>query len=175
MNIMEVKIKKNKSSVFLLPMLGINLNLFKNFYNVYNQSVYEKNNEDRKIYIVYKTENINQEILNSISKSVYYLDNKDIDSFTIIRYRVPSIYLNDFKLFCNGKYNSFSKEYKNLLLKCYSINKVEFEKILNTLPKTKQELAEKFNVNIEDIKEVYSIPDEIEETFSISNNYKLKL
>lgn len=177
MVIKENKKKRNKSSIFLLPMLGINLDLFKSFYDVYYQSTNEdKNNkENKKIYLVYKTENINIELINPIINSIHYLNTYNLDGFTIIRYKVPLNYLKDFKLFCRGKYNSFSNEYKNLLLRSYKTNKTELEKILNTLPQTKEELAKRLNVNIDSVKEVYSIPDEIEETFSASVNYKLEI
>jgi hypothetical protein len=39
----------------------------------------------------------------------------------------------------------------------------------------RSELAKKFNVNVDKIDEIFPIPDEIEETFNIGNNYKLEI
>ncbi len=167
--------KYNKSSVFLLPILGINLRFFKKFYNVYYKTIYDKDRDIKRIYVVYKNEDLLDEVNTNITKATCYMDKYYIDSFTIFRYKVPELYLKDFILFCNGKYNNFSTRYKELLLFSYAVDKQELEKILNSLPKDRQALADKFDVSIEDIKEIYPIPDEIEETFTIANNYNLEI
>lgn len=166
----------NKSAVFLLPMLDIKLNLFSNFHNVYYKTIYNDDENEKRIYLVYKINNINEQIVKDITNNVHYLRDFDIDGFKVIVYKVPLIYIKDFILFCEGKYNNFSKLYKNLLLFSYgTLKKDELNKILNSTDRHKEELATKFDVNIKDIKEVFPIPDEIEETFSVGNNYKLEL
>lgn len=165
----------NKSAIFLLPLIGINLNLFVDFYNVYYKSVYNYDENEKRIYVVYKINSITEDTSKNIIKSLYYFSNYNIDGFKVFIYRVPNIFIKDFNLFINGKYNSFSKAYKTLLLSSYPMKREELNKILNSLPKHIEELAKKFDVNSKDIKEIFPIPDEIEETFSISNNYKLEL
>lgn len=167
--------KYNKSTVFLLPMLGLPLQHFKNFYNVYYKTIYDKDTDIKRIYVVYKNEDLTSDITINISRATTFMDKYYIDNFTIFRYRVPELFLKDFILFCNGKYNTFSTKYKNILTGSYIMNKVELERILNALPKDRQALADKFDVNIEDIKEIYPIPDEIGETFTIANNYNLEI
>ena len=170
-----IKKKYNKSVIFLLPMLGININKFDKFYNVYYKSIYNNDENKKRIYIVYENKFINNTIINEISNIPYYLDNYNLDSFIIFRFKVPELYISDFILFCNGCYSRFSSNYKQLLLTSYSINKTELNKILNPLDKDRKELANKFDVNQVDIVEIYPILDEIEETFSISNSYKLEI
>jgi hypothetical protein len=169
--IIESKDKQyNKSAIFLLPMLDINLNAFSNFYNVYYKTIF---NNDERIYVVYK--DISIDTNNIISRSRFYITNYDVDGFKVYIFKIPNEYTDDFKLFYNGKYNSFSTRFKEVLLKTYKIKKGELNKILNSLPEDRKALADKFDVKIEDINEVFPIPDEIEETFSISNNYKLEI
>lgn len=169
--------KYNKSAIFLLPMLGLSNKVFGDFYNVYYKTIYNNNQDEKRIYLVYNIIKINNTITNNIINNENYINNYYLDGFQVFIYRVPNNYLRDFILFYNGKYNSFSKEYKELLINFYSIfnKKIDLNKILNTLPKYREELADNLNVNIQDINEIYPIPDEIEETFSISNNYKLVL
>lgn len=167
--------KYNKSSVFLLPMLGINLDYFKDFYNVYYKNIYDKEKDVKRIYVVYKNQDLLDTMTTNIIKNVNYLDSYSIDNFTIFRYKILEIYLNDFNLFCNGSYSSFSNSYKKLILDSYSINKQELIKILNSINTDRKALADKFDVNIENIKEIYPIPDEIEETFTLANNYNIEI
>jgi uncharacterized membrane protein len=175
--VIEKKNKKyNKSAVFLLPMLDIKLNLFANFYNVYYKTIYNKDENEKRIYLVYELNAINEKVISNITNCEYYINSYNIDDFKIFIYRVPVLYNYDFMLFCNGKYNSFSKLYKDLLLKSYGMLKgEELNRILNSKLKHKEELAKKFDVNVKDIKEIFPIPDEIEETFSVSNNYNLEI
>ncbi len=165
----------SKSATFLLPMLGINLTLFNNFYNVYYKTVYNEDENKKRIYVVYESDKITDETTENISKCFHYINSFLVDGFKVFVYRVPPPYIEDFTSFTVGNYNKFTKSYKQVLLISYNTQKDKINKIINTTEENRKDKALSLAVSTEDINEVFPIADEIEETFSISDNYKLEL
>lgn len=170
---MVASVTKNKSSVFILPMIiGVPYKYFNGFVNCYIGSNHE-DEDDRRIYLVFDTEYLNSDngdapkgrvkVLESNSQ---YLRTVLIDRFSMMVFKPLPAFENDFDHFRHGRYSKFSKKYKSILRMIYNNKKVR--SILNPSIEDRQELSEKLGCSLPDNCEIFDIMDEAEETFSLA-------
>ena len=113
------EIKKNKSSVFILPMLtNIPYKHFEGFVNCYIGSSYS-DNKSRRIYLVFKTSILTAVNQEALINNEHYVDELIVDDFTVLTYRPLTIFKEDFDRFKEGEYTKFSNKYKAILKKTY--------------------------------------------------------
>lgn len=174
--------KKNKSLVYLLPMIStqpeiIIKNLVTNntaFINTYFHSETDldyDNNYKNRIYLVFDKSKIKQEFANLLGESHNYIRADFNNELLIFTFKIPDIYLNDFLLFKEGKYSKFSTEYKHLLLQSWPNTKN-----LRDVLYPRKENIEQLKIILrtrEKITETLSKPDQIKETFKMSNYFKI--
>lgn len=171
---------KNKSRVFLLPMLGIDL-IHVNEKIDYLIDVNFVQDELPKIVLIF--DNIDYEPL---TEDVYRLKN-NVDYLGIIKddddkelcmfFDIPSDFKDDFELFTKGKYSQLSTAYKNILIRRYNVNRgigvnrktnlpnVNLYDAIKPLDKTKEEIATQLGVEVEMINEVLDPPNLKHEEF----------
>lgn len=177
------KIKKNKSLVYLLPMLYPNPEIVINkivsnstsFINSYyhNETDIDYNdNYKNRIYIVFDKSNLKQDFVDLLSKCTNYIKAEFNNDLIIFSFKIPDIYLNDFLLFKEGKYSKFSNAYKCLILHCWP----NVTNLRDTLYPRKENL-EQLKIILktkENITETLSKPDQIKETFKMSDYFKIE-
>lgn len=172
----------NKSTVFLLPMIKADRDfLNKNFHSIVNLYYYCEEDLDynnaykNRIYCVFKQETFDLSKAEGLFNCPEYLGKLERGDYLIFVFRVPDIYLHDFLMFKKGLYSRMSPEYKELLIKSYpgTIKNVEYiRRILNPTDEDRNQLSI-FLETKGDMKEVYSAPEDSEETFKQSNFWKI--
>lgn len=178
------KIKYNKSTIFLLPMLSecksfLNTSNMKLLVNVYYHNeedlTYSNNYKDR-IYCVFKNteEFISKENLSKIEHSINYITTSILEDYVVITFKIPYVYLNDYLLFKKGNYSKISDIYKKKLLEYYPYHDDYLKNILYPTDTSRKQLS-LFLDSKESITEVYSRPNTEDEIFKISKFYKLKI
>ena len=100
-----MNIKKNKSSEFVLPMLGGNKDLF--LYNSLLINCYIGTDEDKDcIVLVYKDSN--SIIFNKFERAIIrlrgFLKAYDTDKYVVFVFKVPKYFKNEYIKFIAGKY-----------------------------------------------------------------------
>lgn len=171
--------KINEALVFLLPMLKFKFSMVTNIENAYFQSeedLGEENKYKERIYLVYKMKALTTEEIEKLVMSEYYTKHTYLNSYIIFSYKVPEEYFIDYLLYKKGKFTLFTSKYKNLLLTTYH-NTEQYdilERILYPSKADREQLSLEFNVDDKIIKELRSIPNDIESTFRRSNFYSLK-
>lgn len=183
---------RNKSSIFILPMItGIPYVYFREFINCYigcNHDVNEFNN--RRVYIAFKTDDLKKDTYKSSEKkeisnesrikiltdSELFIRDIVVNDYTIFIFEPSSEFKDDFDNFSLGKYSLFSEKYKKLLRSLYpTINKLK--SIINPTDEDREKLAKELMCNKQIIKnsEIYSIPEPIEETFTLAHFLNVEL
>ena len=172
---------KNKSRLFLLPMLGIKLlhinkereidylidvNFlqigFPQIILIFDNFDYEPLKED-----IYRISNISEYI-----DCEYSDDDKEV----VLFFDVPLKFKKDFELFVKGKYSKFSENYKKVLIEEYKsyrntgLNKFNLPKVsiydaIYPLESTRRMIADELEQNIELIEEVLDAPNLDKEEF----------
>lgn len=174
--------KKNKSLVYLVPMISsepekiirnlvINSDAFINTYYHSETDIDYNDNYKNRIYLVFDKLKIKQEFVEILSKSHNYIRAEFNNDLIIFIFKIPDIYLNDFLLFKEGKYSKISKEYKCLILHCWP-NTITIRDVLYP----KKEGLDQLKIILktrEKITETLSKPDQIKETFKMSNYFKI--
>ena len=175
---MKGRIRYNKSSVFLLPMLGIPTKHFKGFINAYCKCDFDKDGDDyrNRIYVVLAASSVTDAVLTTLASSKYYMKVINEQGVKIFVFKIPLKYISDYNYILKGKYSLTSDEYKELIKGVYGeFDPVEEEKRskpYSTVYPTKQDikiLARKLNVYESDIKEILDSPSMQEETFKMSH------
>lgn len=161
------KIKNNKivytySTRFILPMLGFTVLDFSN--NLVNVHILDI---DKK-HIVLIFENDDDLCHNSVIKcrvNENYITEELHDDEIIVKFEIPSNHISNFNKFIQGKYSEFDNIFKKKLVMLYGNSVIQdgievttYDIIYPRLEKRKA-LADYFNNPVENIKEVYSIPD----------------
>jgi hypothetical protein len=177
---------KNKSSVFILPMvMGIPYRYFSEFVNCYvgvNDDVYNQDKE--RIFIVFLKEDLekeyfttkkgdkitNSERMSIISGADNYLGVFEIGKFNIIAFRVPDIFKEDFNRFAKGRYSQFSETYKKVLKELYP-NIKRIKSIIYPSDEDREKLAKELMCDFQQLKgrEILSVPNITDEVFDIAN------
>lgn len=171
----------NKSTIMLLPLfesvrdfIDANMSRLINVYYNSEEDVDYHNDYKNRIYFVYnkEIENVDSSY-NKLTNHKLFLNRKVIDKYVIYSFKIPDVFINDFILFKKGLFSKLSDLYKKIMINYYSCEKEFITKILYPTDTDRQQLSLYLGTN-EKINELYSIPDSNEETFSISNFYKLK-
>jgi hypothetical protein len=161
--------KRTKTSIFLLPMLGINhRSLPKSFFNAYITKndelvlVFDKTQKDEKFNIFLEYSNDNND---------YIKYEEDVDEI-LMYFDIPIEFSNDYHLFLQGAYSKFSEEYKNVLILIHGRQSFKdshlvsvFDAIQAQMFKRKQ-VATRLGVDVSLITEVFDRPEMDEEQFT---------
>ena len=166
--------KRTKSSIFILPMLGGNKNLFfwdRLFVNAFIETPEEKD----CIALLYRwsSDPLFIKFEKALSKFKDFRKKYDpIPYYVLFVFNIPKNHKRNYKLFKNGKYSKLSKAYKISILDFHDLEiSSEVGQILFQDPKRKKILEEKLDVILEDNSELLSIIDN-DEIFNIKK-YKL--
>tara|TARA_Y100001963_G_C6730204_1_gene423485 strand:+ start:483 stop:1241 length:759 start_codon:yes stop_codon:yes gene_type:complete len=168
--------KRTKSSIFVMPMLGGNRNLFfwnKLFTNCFLETPEEKN----CIALLYRWSGdpLFVKFEQVLSKFKSFRAKYDPDpNYVLFVFNIPKKYKHDYELFKKGKYSQLSKSYKISILDFH--NSEPYEEIGQVLykdPKRRELMEDKLGTTLSDDLELLSIIDKKEEIFNI-NDYKLK-
>jgi hypothetical protein len=185
----EVKKKKNKSSVFVLPMItGIPYLYFRGFINCYVGCNHDDLSDGRRIYLAFKTEALEEDFYkdkkgNNVrnKKRIEVLESNPlfnkkiiINGFTLFVYTPEERFSRDFDKFVSGKYSKFSEEYKTLLKSLYPTIK-KMKSIVSPTRLDRMLLTKDLNSTLPEECEIYSVPELIEETFSLSQFLEIEL
>ena len=162
--------KKNKSSEFLLPMLGGNKTLF--MYNSLLKNCYAGTNEDKNcIVLVYKYSD--SLLFNKFERAIIKLRSFkkafDLRKYTIFIFKIPTYYKKEYKHFMDGKYSKFSLEYK---LQILGFHEQEIEDRLGQILFKCEDLKNKLEYELDEIlpedSELYSILNMKQEIFNLN-------
>jgi hypothetical protein len=186
-----MEIKKNKSTVFLLPLLKDRIPFAYvadcvNSY-VFNSFLPEDNVNLDKLYIAFELKDLeknyymipgnnrtscNKERFELLEKSSF-LDKKVIyDDFILFSFYLNDEFSNDVANFIEGKYSKFSETAKIKIALSYNSSKVQ--NILNPTDKVKKEFASKLGLDsIAYINEILDKPNKEVETFKLSHFLKI--
>ena len=167
--------KRTKSSIFVLPMLGGNKNLFfwdRLFVNAFLETPEEKN----CIALLYRWSSDPLFIKFEKALSQFKDFRKKYDPnpyYVLFVFDVPNKHKTNYKLFKNGKYSKLSKTYKIEILDFHDLEMFnEVGQILFQDPKRKKIMENKLGVILDENSELLSIIDK-DETFDIKK-YELK-
>ena len=186
-NILEKKIKKNiiyynlkiakrnKTSLFILPMLGGNKNLW--FYNqlFMNAFIGIKDDFEDKIVLLYRWSGdiLFHKFDKALKQFKSFRSVQSIDDHHVLyTFNVPIHHIKNFKLFKKGKYSELDRTYKLKILEYHGLNvDSSIGQILFKISKRRRQLEKKIGMYLPDDAELYSIPEKHEEHFDI--NYYL--
>ena len=109
--------RKNKSSKFLLPMLGGNKSLF--MYDSLLVNCYAGTSEDKNcIVLVYKYSD--SKLFGKFERAIIRLrsfkKSYEIGNYMIFVFKVPKYYKEDYVMFMRGKYSKFNLDLKLQIL-----------------------------------------------------------
>jgi hypothetical protein len=182
---------KTKSSVFILPMImGIPIKYFSGFANVFIGSSFGyggiTESTDR-IFLVFKTSLLkehyytknditveNKDRKNKLKSTPQYAGVQVIGNYIIFIYRPADKLLKDYNRFKEGKYSEFSGKYKTIIKKYYPTSE-RVNNILNPSNKDRDKLAKELAVKLDGNCEVFSSPDDLEESFSYAKFLELNV
>lgn len=163
------KKKKNKSSEFILPMLGGNKDLF--LYNSLLINCYIGTSEDKNcIVLVYKDSN--SIIFNKFERAIIrlrsFLKAYDTKKYVVFVFRVPIYYREEYTKFTAGKYSKFSLEYKLQILEFHD-QEIEdrLGQILFKSEDLRSKMENRLDAEIPVHSELYSTPDMKKEIFNL--------
>lgn len=176
--------KKNKSSIFILPMvMGIPYYYFKGYINCYIGCNNLESEQNERIYVAFKTEDLetryydsskgkvkNSDRIKAIKNHKQFINEILLEDFTLYSFRVLENFKNDFEMFKIGKYSKFSLRYKKVITNMYP-NTKKIHSIINPSQKDRKKLSDDLLLTnvLPKGTEIFSRPSEIEETFSLSH------
>ena len=166
---------RNKSCLFVTPMLGGTKSLW--FYNksLINTFIGIKDELEDKIVLLYKTSKdpLFLKFIYTIQKFKAFEEIRDLDKdHLIIIFNIPKIHKKNFLKFKNGKYSQLSQLYK---LKVLAYHNMSVEGIIGQIlfksKKRKRKLEKMIGMELPDGAEVYSVPNP--KTELLNTNYYL--
>lgn len=155
---------------------------FKGYLNCYIGCNHLDDEKDR-IYVAFKSEDLksryyehtkgrikNSDRINAIKNHKQFVKEIKLDDFTLYSFRVLDNFRVDLDLFRNGKYSQFSLRYKKIITSMYP-NTKRIHSIINPSEKDRKKLSKDLLMTgvLPKGTEIYSRPEEIEESFSISH------
>lgn len=149
-----------------------NIDSFQNTYFHSEIDLDYNENYRNRIYVVFNKKTIKQELVDLLASLDNYIRAEFILDFIIFVFKIPDVFLNDFLLFKEGQYSKFSKEYKDLITKCWPY-KLNLKEILYPTKDRIYQLQLILGTN-EKITETQGKPDTIKETFKMSNYFKIE-
>ena len=157
--------KQTKSSLFVLPMLGGEKNLF--FYNnlLVNCFIGIPDHEGC-IALLYRWSGdpLFLKFEKAIKQFRNYVDSCDISSeLVMFIFDVPKKHVKNYKKFIDGKYSKLSDEYKTKILKFHGMNiDSQMAQILYKSKKRKKRIEHNLGIPLDDSAELFSIIDDFE-------------
>tara|TARA_R110002050_G_scaffold57294_1_gene128630 strand:+ start:1091 stop:1834 length:744 start_codon:yes stop_codon:yes gene_type:complete len=161
--------KRNKSSIFVMPMLSGNRNLF--FWNQLFLNCFiatEDNKECIVLLFRFSSDPLFIKFEKALTEFRTFIKKEDPHpGFVYFVFNIPKNYYKDYQKFINGKYSELSKLYKINLLEFHNfdvdslVGKVIFQSL-----ERKKELEKKLGCELDENSELLSIIDIENETFN---------
>lgn len=178
------RVKINALTPYLLALLDTPKEKVcsKGFVNCYIRCDYDRDEYgmyNKRIYAVYNKSELSVDILEFLSNEPQFLKSLILEDFIILVFVPLQEFLIDFKLLEYGKYSKLSNIFKTRLLTMYALKDGEIDTtkgIFRVLYPTEQHrkiVADKYNVGVDNIKEIKSAPNIIKETFYTSTIYSI--
>lgn len=185
MNEISIRQKPNKSTTYLLPLIGLYTNkyTYSNFISEFdfptnhfiNTYLYyeEVKTDEYYLYILYKQPNKITVFWEKWEKQLFLDSNCFVEKIIpnkehfIYKMKFPNQDL--YNKYIKGQYSLFDNKDKNDILKFYKINSSEYMPIRSVLykdSKKKKELEDKIGFKLDSNAELSSIPDLNNETYS---------
>lgn len=163
--------KRNRSTFCLMPMLGIDRSYmywdeyyYLNCYVAIDEFPEDKN----KLYLLFNFDKQTEAYLavrDKLSKSEYFArefchTSKSAD-YIIFVFNIPDKYKREVTRYKEGKYSTFSREYKNLIFKVHKVtDKKELYHIIMKTDKRRLRLSNELNHDIDEDTELWEKPKE---------------
>lgn len=169
----------NKSNFWLLPMTLLPIYSLQNIFGCFYKCELDilGGKMCSRVYVVIESKFITEAITNLCST---FIKNINIDnSYSILVYKIPVDLITDYKMYIEGKYSLFSPFYKKLIVNTYNISNAlnsktkHYYAVLYPNKQHTDKLKKQLNVK-ENLIEISSKPNIMEETFTVSKLYELK-
>lgn len=148
------RLEANKSSLFLLPMVDLNVDKICGYNNCFINTYFDDN---YNIYLLFHLKNLDSFVITEIENNKNFIGSYRDNYIGTFKMQIPDIMKNDFNLFLRGHYSKFSKSFKNILNKNYSINST-IRRIINPSDDDIFNLRKALNLgNDVEISEIYDI------------------
>lgn len=161
--------KLNKSSLFILPMLGGTRNLFM-FDSLFVNAFIEINEYNNCICLLYRFSGdpLFLKFEQALKQFRTFKDTFDPSPhFVTFVFDIPTKYEEDYANYIAGKYSKFSPEFKSKIMEFHSFNIYgEMAQILFQDENRRKRLEEDLGVELPKGSELFSIIDKEEETFN---------
>lgn len=182
---MALKTEKTNTTRFLLPCFGIHISKYfeLGFINAYlsDKNREKINDKDIHIYLLFKPNNKQLKLLQETIEKLEEHNNlilEDYDyenNYVVIVFKLPERFKNDYNLYIEGKYSQLSdtitQYYPEEITINYSNGEATGKSLewmaCNKSPKLKAYLEKKYNIDMTDSQEYWSIPGP-EEVLDIS-------
>ena len=161
--------KRNKSSIFIMPMLGGNRNLF--FWNqlFLNCFIATENDKDCIVLLYrFSSDPLFIKFEKALTNFKSFIKKEDPHpGFVYFVFDIPTSSYTDYYKFINGKYSELSKLYKINLLEFHKFDVDSLiGKVIFKSPERKKELEKKLECTLDTNSELLSIIDIKQETFN---------
>ena len=168
--------KRTKSSMFVMPMLSGNKDLY--FWNRLFVNCFIATEEDKDcIALLYRwsSDPLYIKFEKALSKFPIFKRKYDPNpNYVMFVFDIPKKHLKNYKKFLNGKYSKFSMAYKKALLDFHDVSAGnELGQILFKDPKRRKALEYKLDLELPEDSELLSIIDMEKETYN-PEIYKFK-
>jgi hypothetical protein len=169
-------------------VMGIPYQYFKGYLNCYIGCNHLDDEKDR-IYVAFRLEDLesryyeypkgrlkNSDRISVIKNHKQFVKEIKLDDFVLYSFRVLDNFKVDFELFKKGKYSQFSLRYKKIITNMYP-NTKRIHSVINPSEKDRKKLSKDLLLKnvLPKGTEIYSRPEEIEESFSISHFIKVEV
>lgn len=169
----------NKSGFWLLPMTLLPMYTLQNVFGCFYKCELDLMGGKMcsRVYVVIESRFITEAITRLCNNFIKHI-NVD-NNYSVLVYKIPIDLIVDYKLFGEGKYSMFSPFYKKLLIKTYGISNApgsktkHYHSVLNPSKADIEKLKKKLCTK-ENLTEISSKPNILEETFTVSKLYGLK-
>ena len=161
--------KRTKSSIFVLPMLGGNRNLY--FWNQLFLNCFIATEKDKDCIVLafrFSADPLFIKFEKALTKFRTFIRKEDPHpGFVYFVFDVPKNYYKDYYKFVNGKYSQLSKLYKVNLLEFHNFEVNDMiGQVLFLAPERKKQLEIKLGCELDPSSELLSIIDIEKETFN---------
>jgi hypothetical protein len=164
-NIIKNNISKNRTCVYLLPILGKSVKDFKNLIQVYvGDSDYPE--EEHKLYVLYEKDNYEEQQEELKKHPAFERVYSVSDKFFMGVYNLTEEEKEHYDNFLNGRYSKLKDTYKNHILNFHGLSyHSEIAKVLHRSEIKYQEWEKRIGLPIPRTQEIGSMPVLDEEIF----------